>query len=73
MEFKCINLQEELVALHVEVNAANSLQQAAKVHGSPYTLAARMTKLEGSLQDAYEWYKDTSNSAEEKALQVEKY
>ena len=51
MELKCTNLQKELITLWEEVEAANSLQEAVKLHDSPSTLAARVTKLEGSLRD----------------------
>lgn len=70
MELKCTNLQKELITLWEEVEAANSLQEAVKLHDSPSTLAARVTKLEGSLRDGDKRYKASYNSIEEKAILV---
>lgn len=36
-------------------------------------MAARVTKIEGSLRDAKEWYKYTFDFVEENARQVEEY
>lgn len=52
-------LYKELVALQEEVKFINSSVKASKflkdvvvIHGSPSTLVARVTELEGSLEDA---------------------
>ncbi|CAI8584772.1 unnamed protein product [Vicia faba] len=55
MEMKCTNLQKELLVLHEEVKAANSLQEAVKVHVSLSSLVDRVTELKDALKDAREW------------------
>lgn len=46
MELRCMNLlQKELVALQEEVKVGISLQETEKTHGSPSTMASRVTKL----------------------------
>lgn len=54
----------ELVKLWEEVRVTHSLQEVAKVHDSPSTLSARVTKLEGSLWDAEERYMVAFNFVE---------
>lgn len=44
-----------------------------KIHGSPSDLDAKMTELEGSLQDAKKWYKVAFDFVKEKTRQVEEH
>lgn len=73
LELRCTNFMTEILTLLDEDKATHSLCQQIKIHGSLLTLAAFITELEGSLKDAEERYKFTSDFVEEKAFQVEKY
>lgn len=73
MKLKCTNLQKELFALQKEVNVANSLQEAVKVHGSASLMAACGADLKDALKDAEKGYKVAFDSSKEKAHWVEKY
>lgn len=56
MELRCITLQKEVVSLKEKVKVAYSLQVIVEIHGSPYDLIARVTKLEDSLKDVEKQY-----------------
>lgn len=62
-------LQTELTLQEVKV--ANYLQEAVKIHGSPSSLEARVTKMKGSLKNVEKQYKVASDSVEKKGRQVE--
>lgn len=50
MKLKCVNLQNELLALQLEVKVVNSLQEVVTTHGSPSSLAAYVAKLKDALK-----------------------
>lgn len=56
MELRCITFQKEVVSLKEKVKVAYSLQVIVEIHGSPYDLIARVTKLEDSLKDVEKQY-----------------
>lgn len=56
-----------------EVKVVNTWQGEMEIHGSPFTLKARVTKLEGSLQDEEKRYKVAFNYVEEKTCQLEEH
>lgn len=45
IEIRCTNIQKALLVLYEEVKASHSFQNLVKIHGSPSTLASRVTKL----------------------------
>lgn len=46
MQLRCFTLKYEFGALQNEVKVSDSFQDEAKIHGSPSTLAARVSKPE---------------------------
>lgn len=73
MELRCSTLQEELRALHEKVNVDESLQEEVEIHGSPSTMAARITKLQGSLKVVEKRYQDAYSIIKEKTRQADKH
>lgn len=71
LELKCSSFQTDLFTLQKGVRVAHSLQKAMQIIGSRSPLAARVIKLEGSLQDAEKWEWVASYSIEEKSRHVE--
>lgn len=62
MELKYTNLQKELLTLREKIKAANSLQEAVKLHGHLSIMAAHFPELNGSLRNTEERYTVSSNS-----------
>lgn len=73
MELRCTNFQKKFVAPQEEVKVVNSLKKAKDIHCIPYTLAAHVIELEGSLKDDKKRYKSTSDYVEENTRHMEEH
>lgn len=73
MKLRCSTLQNELAPLHEKVKVADSLQEEEKIHDSPTTLDAWVTKLEDALKLAEKRYQDAYDIVKEKTRQEDEH
>lgn len=73
MELRFSTLQVELVAMQEKDKATNSLQEETKIHDSPSTPVAQVTKLEDALKEAEKQYPDAYDVVKEMTRQMDEH